>query len=169
MFECVYVWKLYKVPAVTTVSHLIFSMPTDPYPLALLVFDLNDPKRPDDTSFWTWPDWQNITGLPLAPYDPRFNDSVVQSAAIPEQEHLALMSFVDKFRTIEPARRNSFVMKNTSDANQEGRKLWKGWVGRHWKKWNLLGLVEGTLKERGADPWTIMAEDDTRIVSTIIL
>lgn len=78
---------------------------------------------------------------------------------------MALVSFVTKFRTIEEGgKQNAFVMKNPPDDNQDGRKSWREWVNRHWKKWNLLGLVEKTLKERGADPWTIMGEDNVRVV-----
>ena len=58
-------------------------------------------------------------------------------------------------------------MRNAANADQEGRKFWCNWVTRHWKKWNLLQLVEKTLKARGADPWTIMAEDNSRVVSNI--
>jgi hypothetical protein len=139
-------------------------MPTDPYPLALLLFDLTDPKHLNDASVWSWPRWQEITGFTLPPYDPNFNPTAPISAAIPEKEHQALVSFVAKFRTIEEDKQNAFVMKITSDDNQDGRKAWREWVNRYWKKWNLLGLVEKTLKERGADPWTIMAEDDVRVV-----
>lgn len=143
-------------------------MPTDPYPLSLLLFDVTDPKHPDDTSIWSWHRWQEITGFTLPPYDPNFNSTVPTSAAIPEREHLALVSFVAKFRTIEDSKQNAFVMKNSSDDNQNGRKSWREWVNRNWKKWNLLGLVEKALNERGADPWTIMAEDNVRVVSNYL-
>jgi len=138
-------------------------MPTDPYPLALLLFDTSDPKRPDD-NIWSWTEWQHITGYSLPPYHPHFNTSLPPSAAIPEREHQALISFVEKFRTTDNSNQNAFVMRNISDANQDGRKIWREWVTRHWKKWNLLRLVEKTLKARGADPWTIMAEDNSRVV-----
>ena len=90
---------------------------------------------------------------------------VPTSSAIPEREHLALMSFIEKFRTMEGFKQNAFVMRNMSDANQEGCKFLCDWVTCNWKKWNLLQLVEKTLKSRGADPWTIMAEDNCRVVS----
>lgn len=75
------------------------------------------------------------------------------------------MAFVQKFKTMEVNKQLAFVMRNSPDTNQEGRKFWREWVSRHWKKWNLLGLVEKSLKARGADPWTIMAEDNCREVS----
>jgi hypothetical protein len=141
-------------------------MPTDPHPLSLLLFDQKDPKRPDrDSSIWSWPEWQRITGLPAAPYDSLFNTLVPSSKAIPEKDHQALISFVNKFHTIDDAKKPQYVMKSTSDENQEGRVYWRALVTRYWKKWGLLGLVEKILKERGVDPWTIMAEDNTREVS----
>lgn len=143
-------------------------MPTVPYPLLLLAFDADDPKHPDSASFWTWPEWQRISGLSAPPYDPNFNQKVPPTAAIPAQEHASLVSFIAKFRTIEAAKQASFVMKNASDSNQDGRSCWRRWVASRWKAWNLLGLVEKALKERGADPWTIMAEDNTRVVSDAI-
>lgn len=144
-------------------------MPTVPYPLLLLIFDTNDPKHADDTSIWTWPEWQRITGLPARPYDLDFNEKAPASAAIPVHEHASLVSFINKFRTIEPGQQKSFVMKNASDSNQDGRNSWRRWVTSRWKAWNLLGLIEKALKERGADPWTIMAEDNTRTVSDICI
>ena len=144
------------------------TMPTDPYPLALLLLDTDDPKRPDD-NIWSWPEWQQLTGYTRPPYHPQFNISVPASAVIPDRDHLALISFIEKFRTTDASNQNSFIMRNISDPNQEGRKFWREWVSRHWKKWNLLGLVDKTLKARGADPWTIMGEDNSRVVRNYIM
>ncbi|KAF8221968.1 hypothetical protein L208DRAFT_1382047 [Tricholoma matsutake] len=138
-------------------------MPTDTHPLSLLLFDQKDPKCPDqDLSVWTWSEWQKITGLPAAPYDPMFNTLVHPSTAIPEKEYQALISFINKFQTIMDTKKIQYFMKNTLDKNQEGHVYWRAWVTRYWKKLGLLRLVEKQLKECGINPWMIMAEDNTQ-------
>ena len=147
-----------KTPLLSASS---LNMPTDPHAVSLLLLDQVDLKCPDDTSVWTWPEWQKCTGFSEPPYSPQFMENHPSNGFSSMQQE-ALQSFFAKFSSLKPKHQSSFVMKKTPDNNHEGTKLWHHWVTLHWKQWKLFDVIEKSLKESGLDPWTLMAQDNTK-------
>jgi hypothetical protein len=143
-------------------------MPTDSVPLALLLLDLPGPKESAQESIWTWPAWQVFSGLRAVPYHRNFNELVKDpKEQIPEDTQLAIISFVDNFRSHPQEKRRGYVAQTKQDQNTVGRKAWKAWALQRWKTWNFLDIIETALLDEGLDPWTAMRADETNEVSLL--
>jgi hypothetical protein len=123
-------------------------MPTPSLPSALLTLTFQT-----NHALWTWPQWQDRTGLDASPLS-------TETETYPEDwtpaELEAVHAYSSKFWALSDEQRIIFA-RNKPDQDASGRKAWGEFVRSGWNKdWKAYDGVVDVLKENKADPFSAM-------------
>lgn len=152
-------------------------MPSKSNAQALL--DLSDPAHRDKglPDMWTESEvWGKLTKNKLPPWK---KDVTPTNRSVTA----AIVSFVNKYWSLEGDERKDFLQGNVGrgakgknkkkgkgkvdmpDNDGAGRDAFNVWVKAEWRTWALNDTVLGELKDVGGDPWSVMEDEGTAVVS----